>query len=69
MDCDVYHSGEDNRPRAPFLLIRPGTTVLPQHPDGQRVKWTFWKTAAVRNIAAAPMLAQEEIRKFGYVIQ
>lgn len=69
MDCDVYHSGLDARPRAPFLLVPQGATALPEHPEGTRVRWSYWKTMSLAQIAAIPLAAAQAIKKLGYAIQ
>lgn len=69
MDCDVYHSGDAKRPMPPFLLLARNGATIPDHPEGPRAKWVFWKTVTVAEIAVLPLLAERQIRQSGYVIQ
>ena len=63
---DVYHSG-GRRVEAPFLLAT-ASTPLPAHPvPGAR--WTYWKRVPLRDIAALPRLAGDDVDKYGFHIQ
>ena len=67
---DVYHSGDDRRPRAPFLLVASGTAKaqLPA-PTPPWAQWTFWKQVPISVIAVQPTVAAATIREQGYYLQ
>jgi hypothetical protein len=75
MTVDVYHSGDD-RPKAPFLLIKPSVADgppagrrLPDHPQAPSGKWLYWKRTPLKLIAVIPSLARQEIDRNGYIVQ
>ena len=67
---DVYHSGQHGRPRAPFLLVAPGTVKgqLPS-PNDPYGRWTFWKQVPINIIAMQPGVAASTIKQQGYYVQ
>lgn len=66
---DVYHSGDANRPKAPFLFQPIGTAHLAFHPEGSKGTWIYWKTLPLMRIAAQPHRADLGIRRDGYFVQ
>ena len=69
MVIDVYHSGRGRTPRPPFAFVRSGTDRLPDHPEGDKVFWNFWKQAQLQRIAVAPDRAERQIMLRGYYVQ
>jgi hypothetical protein len=68
---EVFHSGGDGKPQAPFLFRPAGKTEdLPLHPNqaGKRT-WTLWKLIRLNAIAVQPTIAAERIHAAGYYIQ
>jgi hypothetical protein len=69
MVIDVYHSGRGKIPRAPFVFVRAGAARLPDHPLGNRITWTYWQQAPLKQIAVAPAVAEAAITENGYFVQ
>lgn len=66
---DVYHSGTEERLRAPFLMVETGARNLLPHPANPGVRWIFWKTVPLNTIAVRPASAANKIEELGYFIQ
>jgi len=69
MQVDVYHSGDERRPLAPFLLTRVGERVIPPHPLGSKKPWIYWKAISLGDIAVKVSVAETEILTVGFYIQ
>ena len=69
MIVDVYHSGDRRRLLPPFLLVPAANSNLPPHPEGGKVKWSYWKTEPVRSIALYPAKAIDELLQHGFFVQ
>jgi len=68
MPVEVYHSGDDNRPTAPFLLL-PLKSQPPAHPGGQKASWWYWKQVPLNTIAVNVPEAERSLEEVGYYIQ
>ena len=66
---DVYHSGDNNRLRAPFLLASSGSPKAMFPPLAPGRAWIFWKQVPITVIAVQPLLAAEKIKAQGYFLQ
>ena len=66
---DVYHSGDRDLPKAPFLFMAVGDLVLPLHPAREDYAWHYWKEVPLSSIAVNPAKAFAEIARFGFHIQ
>jgi len=62
---DVYHSGDDRRLQAPFLIM-PHAVNPNAKPPGN---WTFWKVSPLGQIAVKRNEAEAKLRTHGYYIQ
>ncbi len=69
MVIDVYHSGRGRTPRSPFVFVRSGADRLPDHPEGDKVVWNYWKQAQLRTIAVVPERAERPIMLRGFFVQ
>jgi hypothetical protein len=70
MMVDVYHSGDQRQPKAPFLLVAAGAEgSLPPHPAGSAKKWVYWKAVPVASIAVKADTARQRIALDGFYIQ
>jgi hypothetical protein len=49
--------------------VRSGTDRLPDHPEGDKVLWNFWKQSQLQRIAVAPDRAERQIMLRGYYVQ
>ena len=66
---DVYHAGDRNRPKAPFLVVLSGLSEdLPPAPNGFR-SWTFWKQVQLNQFAVEPGKAARQLVETGFYIQ
>lgn len=66
---EVFHSGEGNRVRAPFLLLLSRSDFKPTHPFGPQRRWEYWKAVPLAAFAVDVARATECLRKQGFFIQ
>ncbi len=69
MIVDIYHSGRGKRVVAPFVIVPAGMVRLPNHPDGTRIEWNYWKRVPLQEIALVPSAAEKDIRARGFCLQ
>lgn len=69
MRVDVYHSGIDEHPREPFLLMPVGAKALPPHPEGKSRQWKFWKEVRVNAFVKRPAQVKADLETLGFHIQ
>ena len=68
LHVDVYHSGA-KMPASPFLIVPANTGALPDHPDGKRATWAFWKQCALWTVAVDVARARAAIAEQGFYLQ
>lgn len=66
---EVFHSGDGNRVRAPFLLLLSRSDFKPVHPFGPQRRWEHWKAVELAAFAVDVARAAESLRKQGFYIQ
>jgi hypothetical protein len=66
---EVFHSGEGQHIRAPFLSLLRRNDRKPPHPAGTHRRWKYWKGVSLSSFAVDPQSALKNLYANEYHVQ